>query len=80
MTNVSVEFGGGLNYYRAGIGEPQAGRWRESSPRLFAQDSQGARGKRACRGVNETYRYFGAGLLPQGRGLPMGLPGAHTRF
>ena len=27
---------------------------------------------------NETYRHFGPGLLPQGRGLPVGLSGAHA--
>src|SRR2546428_9902894 len=35
------------------------------------------RGKRACRGVDETYRHFDAGLLPQGRGLPVGVSSAY---
>src|SRR5262249_61836669 len=39
---------------------------------------QGVRGKRACRGVDETYQHFGVRLLPQGRGLPVGVSGAHA--
>ena len=38
----------------------------------------GATGVRA-RGVNEKYRHCCARLLPQGRGLPVGVPGAHAR-
>src|SRR5262249_56177788 len=55
---------------------PDAG--AEDRPTLVrAWFSSGARYKRACRGVNEIYRHFDAGLLPQGRGLPVGLSGAH---
>ncbi len=31
-----------------------------------------------ARGSDETYRHFGPGLFPQGRGLPVGLSGAHA--
>ena len=58
-------------------------RGKASRLRLLRDTGGSARGE-ACRsgsafrGVNEEYRHCRAGLFPQGRGLPMGLSGAHA--
>ena len=80
MTNVSVEFRRGSQLLSAPeSADHKPGRGGSSSRRLLAQGSQGRAASVRARGVNETYRHFGAGLFPQGRGLPVGLPGAHAR-
>ena len=48
----------------------------ETCPRRL---SVSARPGLVHRGVNEKYRHCCARLLPQGRGLPVGMPGAHAR-
>ena len=58
----------------AGPGVPDRGdRPNNATSRLF-DDASGAR----RRGVNETYRHRGAGLLSQSSRLPMGLSGARA--
>ncbi len=57
-----------------------AGPWgMDRSDADVTRASRNSQAEARARGVNETNRYCGAGLLPQSRRLPMGLPGAHAR-
>ena len=51
---------------------------RPAAERLRRTTGEYPRSGGAFRGVNEEYRHCRAGLLPQGRRLPMGLSGPHA--
>ncbi len=59
----------------AGFGCGTAGRGKSTQQRSYRRVKSGLL---CVRGVDETYRYFGPGLLPQSGGLSVGLPGAHA--